>query len=403
MKDYLFLNGDKVLFEFQHDYTLTGNEYYMGNLYSDMSELPFSMQLHGYNAQSLATWVKLRIISTGRHHMEAVLGAIKLKNKFDILVYCHGLSLNDTYWIKEKNDSIIFENINLYDNPFDNTLGWIAFTGVSSNISRNLSTPELTTNGMLPKYWQRCSDGNIILVKSGCKTEYGYSGEPYSEVIASIISKKIDINVIEYEIGKRNNKTVSISKLFTNKQYGLVTIYEYMSFIYGNSDELLFKNCISSIYDVLGTLEPFYDMCFFDWLIMNDDRHKNNWGFLVNNKTRKIENFAPIWDNGMSLFWSAREIDFPNAYEYASYFSSFDIPYDFILECEYRQKFVNLCHQLLSYLNSTEATTDFSNIFADDTKHNWKTPYIIEMLKRRCNQYISYSMNNSALKKEIIL
>ena len=151
MKDYLFLNGDKVLFEFQHDYTLTGNEYYMGNLYSDMSELPFSMQLHGYNAQSLATWVKLRIISTGRHHMEAVLGAIKLKNKFDILVYCHGLSLNDTYWIKEKNDSIIFENINLYDNPFDNALGWIAFTGVSSNISRNLSTPELTTNGMLPK------------------------------------------------------------------------------------------------------------------------------------------------------------------------------------------------------------------------------------------------------------
>lgn len=398
MKEYLFLNGDKVLFEFQHDYTLTGNEYYMGKLYSNMSELPFSIQLHGYNAQSLATWVKLRIISAGRHHMETVLGAIKLKNKFDILIYCHGLSLNDTFWVKEKDDTVTFRSINLYDNPFDNALGWIAFTGISSNISRNLSTPELTTNGMLPKYWQKCS-GNIILVKSGYKTEYGYSGEPYSEVIASIISKRININAIEYKIGKRNNKTVSISKLFTSKQHGLVTIYEYMSFIYGNSDELLFKNCITSIYKLLGTLEPFYDMCFFDWLIMNEDRHKNNWGFLVNNETRKIESFAPIWDNGMSLLWSSMEYDFPNVYDYNNYFASFNIPYDFVLECEYRKKYIKLCNELLLYLNSKEVVTDFSTVFGDDTKHNWKIPYIIEMLRRRCNQYISYNMNNRSLDK----
>ena len=83
------------------------------------------------------------------------------------------------------------------------------------------------------------------------------------------------------------------------------------------------------------------------------------------------------------------EYDFPNAYDYNNYFSSFNISYDFVIECEYRQKYVALSHHLLSCLNSTEATTDFSNIFGDDNKHNWKTPYIIEMLKRRCKQYIS--------------
>ena len=184
-----------------------------------------------------------------------------------------------------------------------------------------------------------------------------------------------------------------------NKQHGLVTIYEYMSFIYGNSDELLFKNCITSIYELLGTLEPFYDMCFFDWLIMNEDRHKNNWGFLVNNETRKIESFAPIWDNGMSLLWSAKEADFLDAYKYDSYFSSFDIPYEFVLECEYRPKYVNLCYHLLNYLSSGEAMVDFSDVFGDDVKHNWKTPYLFEILKRRCNQYISYNTTNKDLDK----
>ena len=83
------------------------------------------------------------------------------------------------------------------------------------------------------------------------------------------------------------------------------------------------------------------------------------------------------------------EYDFPNAYDYNNYFSSFNIPYDFVMECEYRQKYIDLCKHLLLYLNSKEAIIDFSNVFGDDSKHNWKTSYIIKMLKRRCNQYTS--------------
>lgn len=399
MKDYLFLNGENVLFEFKHEYTLEGNRYELGDLYVAIELLPLEFQTYGYTNQSLASWIESRVAPVGRHHMEAILGAVNLKNKFDVLLYCHGLSLNDTYWVKEGDDLVTFQDINLYDNPFDEALGWIAFTGLPSNISRNLSTPEFTTEGALPKYWQKLSSSNIILTKGGTSGYANAGGEPYSEVIASIIAKKLNINAISYVIDKRNKKVVSISKLFTSKQFGLITMNEYLKYKFNGARGILFDSCKKVTFEALDSLEPLYDMCFFDWLIKNDDRHLNNWGFLVNNETRKIEGFAPIWDNGMSLLWSSMEYDFPNVYDYNNYFASFNIPYDFVLECEYRKKYIKLCNELLLYLNSKEVVTDFSTVFGDDTKHNWKIPYIIEMLRRRCNQYISYNMNNRSLDK----
>ena len=94
--------------------------------------------------------------------MEAMLGALKLEKPFDIMRYSHALSLNDTFWMKEESEEVTFADINLYDNKFDEALGWIAFTGLPSNISCNLITQELTTAGMLPKFWQRIGFKDIV-------------------------------------------------------------------------------------------------------------------------------------------------------------------------------------------------------------------------------------------------
>ena len=56
---------------------------------------------------------------------------------------------------------------NLYDNPFSETMAEIAFTGHGKFDPRKASTsPEMTTNGMLPKCWVREADG-IYLYKGG--------------------------------------------------------------------------------------------------------------------------------------------------------------------------------------------------------------------------------------------
>ena len=74
-----------------------------------------------------------------------------------------GLSLNDCYWVVEEGFKGTFDKYNLYDNRFGQVLALIAFTGYGSSIRSSLnSSPEFTTNGMLPKCWRR-NNGRITL------------------------------------------------------------------------------------------------------------------------------------------------------------------------------------------------------------------------------------------------
>lgn len=58
-------------------------------------------------------------------------------------------------------------------------------------------------------------------------------------------------------------------------------------------------------------------MIVFDSLICNTDRHYGNFGLLVDNKTNKPIRFAPLFDNGQSLFNRATEKSLLNLNEYA--------------------------------------------------------------------------------------
>ena len=141
------MNGDTLVMVFERQTTDVGDTYTV--LSVDRPELlPTVFRRADNMGYAMTDWVQRRTIPVNRHHMEAVLGAINMENRFDILCYCHGLSLNDTYWVQCEDENLRFDDINLYDNPFDEALGWIAFTGFPSNISRNLSSPEFTTEGM---------------------------------------------------------------------------------------------------------------------------------------------------------------------------------------------------------------------------------------------------------------
>ena len=84
-----------------------------------------------------------------------------------IINVCKGLSLNDSYWVVEEGFSGTFSDYNLYDNRFSNILALIAFTGYGSSLRSSFrSSPEFSTNGMLPKCWRRV-DGKIMLYKGG--------------------------------------------------------------------------------------------------------------------------------------------------------------------------------------------------------------------------------------------
>ena len=59
-------------------------------------------------------------------------------------------------------------------------------------------------------------------------------------------------------------------------------------------------------------------MFVFDAVILNQDRHTGNFGFIVDNKTNTIVSPAPVFDNGLSLFCYAMDDDIKNYKRYAN-------------------------------------------------------------------------------------
>ncbi|MCL1835297.1 MAG: hypothetical protein FWG48_03965 [Oscillospiraceae bacterium] len=383
MHKYYMMNAQTRVMSFDHDATE------IGNIYSDFSIdrpdlLPPVFRKADNMNYAMTDWVQRRTIPVNRHHMEAVLGAVNLEDRFDLLKYCHGLSLNDTYWVQAEDEGLSFDAINLYDNPFDEALGWIAFTGLPSNISRNLSSPELTTEGMLPKYWQRLSADRIILCKGGTE---GYSNaglEPYAEVIAYLVARQIGVNSIPYHLEIRNDRTVSISRLFTTKESGLLTANHYLLEAYPGYSFISLDMALAQMRNDFDDLAPFYAMCFFDHIIENGDRHLNNWGFSVDNATQKITGFSPLWDNGAALFHE-RADDMRTRFVFAS----FDIRYDFLKTCQYRRDLNAKARRLITAIGNGSLERECMEAVKGFERYELRVKPTLAFVESRCREFLA--------------
>jgi len=383
MPQYYLMNAHARVMSFDRESTDIGNTY--SNFTIDRPNLlpPVFRQADNLN-YAMTDWVQRRTIPVNRHHMEAVLGAVNLEDRFDLLRYCHGLSLNDTYWVQAEDESLDFDAINLYDNPFDEALGWIAFTGLPNNISRNLSSPEFTTDGMLPKYWQRLSADNIILCKGGTE---GYSNaglEPFAEVIAFLIAKRIDINTIPYHLETRNNKPVSISKLFTTKETGLLTANHYLVEAFPGYSFISLEMALSQMQKDLDDLAPFYDMCFLDQIIENGDRHLNNWGFSVDNATQKLAGSAPLWDNGAALYYERAE-DMRKRFVFAS----FDIRYDFLKTCPFKHELAAKARSMIAAIGDGSLERECMGAVSGFSQYESRVKPALQFVEVRCRDFLA--------------
>ena len=282
------------------------------------------------DSKSLLKWIKNRTIPKNRENVDQILSSLGLnyRDTLGILNICKGLSLNDSYWIVEKGFKGLFKDYNLYDNKFDKTLSLLAYTGDQNytNNNRFISSPEFTTNGMIKKGWRRL-DNKIVLYKAGTSGMSNTGREPYSELYASMIAKKMGLNHVDYTLSKWKGNVCSRCELFTDINTSFFDMYSYISnkTIIEVGDYL--KELNNNIYD------SFIDMIIFDCLICNEDRHYGNFGLLVDNKTNKPISLAPIFDNGLSLFNYGTDNDFKDLNKYASTrLSKYDI--DFIVLCK---------------------------------------------------------------------
>ena len=258
----------------------------------------FPLDLAEISERGIESWIKHRSIPKNRAYVDTLLSSLGLSinRPLDLISVSKGLSLNDCYWLKQEDSSDSFDGINLYDNRFSRVLGQIAFTGYgSSNVSGLTSSPEFTTNGMLPKCWRRI-DGKILLYKGGTMGASNTGNEPYSEFYAYQIGKILGINVIPYNLSKWKDILCSTCELFTSKDVSFVPV--------GRIVRSGGMQAVKAYYKELGPKfeKALNDMFIFDALIFNTDRHYGNFGFLIDSHTNSIIAPAPLFDHGNSLF-----------------------------------------------------------------------------------------------------
>ena len=320
-KDYCLKIYDDILIEFEYrddsSTAITKINEKLRHL------LPLDLKL---NDEGLAQWLSNRIVPSNRRFAEEILKTYNLSfdNKKAIIDVCLGLSLNDSYWVVPKDFNGTFKRYNLYENPLDEILEFVAYTGhVYANNNRKFTTsPEFTTGGMLRKAWHREEDGTLYLYKTGSEGYSNAGKEPYSEYLAYEIAQKMGLNCVKYDLVKYKGYLATKCEIFTNIDTSYVPIGRIVT-----SGGL--EACID-YYDSLGQefSNEIRSMLVFDALIYNEDRHFGNFGVLRDNKTGEVFAPAPIFDNGLSLFCYATNEKYEEDGTFRKYALTRRPPYD---------------------------------------------------------------------------
>lgn len=258
-------------------------------------------------------WLQKRVIPKNRAYVAEILKTfhLSINDTKGIIDVCKGLSLNDSYWVVPRDFAGTFAQYNLYENRFSEILSLVAYTGIGQSDAAFTTSPELTTNGMLPKAWRFIPGEGIYLYKGGTSGAANTGNEPYSEFYACQVAQAMGLEAVTYELENWKGILASRCKLFTDIDTAYIPIGRIVRF--GG-----LKACLE-YFEQMGpeVYEKVRSMLVFDAVIYNEDRHFGNFGVLRDNRSGEILGMAPIFDNGLSLFNFAMPDDLQDLDAYA--------------------------------------------------------------------------------------
>ena len=185
--------------------------------------MPLDMEC---TSEGILRWLERRVIPKNRTFVDQILKTLGLSHNDTkgIIDVCKGLSLNDSYWIVPEDFRGTYQQYNLYDNRFSEMLALVAYTGAGQTKQAFTTSPELTTNGMLPKAWRFIEGDGIYLYKGGTSGASNAGREPFCEYYASQIAETMGLNAVHYDLENWKGITASKCKLFTDKSTSFVPI-----------------------------------------------------------------------------------------------------------------------------------------------------------------------------------
>lgn len=271
------------------------------NLYLEESDNDIDILVNNIN--NFYYWCATRVLPLDRQYAKEILNSVGAtqtvtdRDRAKVALAYRCLTLTDVFWVRYVGETVVFEEVNLYNRHLNEALIYVALRGKQMTVNNRELAHDLSTNGCFPKAWVRSNNGFCLLKDGG-------SDVVEREVLASKICRCFDCSQVIYEEDYFDGEKVSISEIMTSPKRGIVS-REVFDIYAANHD----INALDYIINL--DAHSYYMMNIFDYLVGNTDRHWGNWGLLIDNETNKPIKLHPLMDFNQS-FNSYDDIDGAN-------------------------------------------------------------------------------------------
>lgn len=289
---------------------------------------PLGMQDH-YGAitkHDLNYWWRHRAIPASRAQVNRLLENLRLESTIELAEKNFGLSLSDRYWINDEADPKNWDDINFFDNGFDDDLGFLTLGQDSGGSSPDapdyrhvsLSSPNSTLGGDLMKKW-KIIDGERILLKAGVGA---FNQEPYNEVAATELHRRLmqQGEYVPYHLFEDGRRVYSACANMLGPDEELVPAWDIIRNVKKSNNlsdvQFYVRRCVDLGLDENMVWEQLAKMFSSDFVTANRDRHYRNFGVIRNVGTYQVTRLAPVFDSGSCLWSDVEFLDMPSDYAY---------------------------------------------------------------------------------------
>lgn len=298
MSTYILMNTDTPVLMFDDEFAfmkVLDNQFlpYALKDHITSSDTAGSLRIAIRDITCLKDFLSARTLNLSRENAKVILNVAALPQSLNtdgrikIVLACRGLNMEDNFWLRTERETLRYSDVNLRKRSLSENSYDIAILGHHISATREELIPDIMTGGMFPKYWHR--NGNEVEL---WKTDRINGTSAECEVEASRCIIGAGGNCTHYRAESRDGKIFSVCRCFTNDAFSLVKATEIKDW------------CIHTGQDFAKFAEQyteFSDMVIADYVLGNTDRHMDNWGFLIDNRTNTIASMAPLYDLNQAL------------------------------------------------------------------------------------------------------
>lgn len=236
--------------------------------------MPYGTYKGGFlDGNIMRTWWEGRSIPASRPGLEDLLEMSNTSDIGPIVLKSLGSSLSDHYWINPSGSELSWRDINHFENDFSDDVGDILFGKGCMKNKFDLSSPDVTTDGVLRKRW-KIIDERRCLIKGD---DFPYHQEPFNEVIASEMMSILGVRHVDYGLIRDEGHIYSCCGDMVDTHMELIPASRVCMASKKPNERSWFDHYLAVCKDHdLDVREDVERMMVVDYIICNRDRHFNN-------------------------------------------------------------------------------------------------------------------------------